>query len=93
MIMEYQKIINLLHNKTNQPAKFRIKKLVKINNEECGTYNANSQIESESSMLRSNLCDYSDAYILVSGTITVEIIIYKLYIKILLKRNRQYTNR
>ena len=34
-------------------------------------HNANSQIESKTSMLNSSLCDYSDAYILVSGTTTV----------------------
>ena len=35
-------------------------------------YNTNSQIKFKTSMLRSSLCDYSDAYILVSGTIIVE---------------------
>ena len=34
-------------------------------------YNTNSQIEFKSSMLGSSLCDYSDAYILVSGTIAI----------------------
>ena len=34
-------------------------------------YNANSQTEFKTSMLKSSLCDYSDAYILVSGTTTV----------------------
>ena len=40
--MEYQKIINLLDNKTNQPPKFRTKHWVEINDESRGTYNANS---------------------------------------------------
>ena len=69
--MEYQKIINLIDNESNQPFKFRTKNWVEINNEERGTYNTNSQIKLRTSMLRSNLCDYSDAYILVSGAITV----------------------
>ena len=69
--MEYQKIINLIDNKSNQPFKFRTKNWVEINNEDRGTYNTNSQIKLRTSMLRSNLCDYSDAYILVSGAITV----------------------
>ena len=69
--MEYQKIITLLDNKRNQPTKFRTKNCVETNNEERGTYNINSQIKLKTSMLRSSLCDYSDAYILVSGTITV----------------------
>ena len=69
--MEYQKIINLLDNTLNQPTKFRTKNWVKINDEFCGTYHAYSQIKFKTSMLRSSLCDYSDAYILVSGTITL----------------------
>ena len=69
--MEYQKIINLLDNTLNQPTKFRTKNWVKINDEFCGTYHAYSQIKFKTSMLRSSLCDYSDAYILVSGTIRV----------------------
>ena len=69
--MEYQKIINLLDNTPNQPTKFRTKNWVKINNESRGTYNTNSQIRFKTSMLRSSLCDYSDACILVKGTITV----------------------
>ena len=69
--MEYQKIINLLENTPNQPTKFRTKKWVEINDESRGTYNTNSQIKFKTSMLRSNLCDYSDAYILVSGNTTV----------------------
>ena len=35
------------------------------------TYNENKSIRFKTPMLRSNLCDYSDAYILVKGTITV----------------------
>ena len=64
-------MINLLYNTTNQPNKFRTKYWVEINDEERGTYNTNSQIKFTISMLRSSLCDYSDAYILVSETITV----------------------
>ena len=35
------------------------------------TYNENKSIRFKTPMLRSNLCDYSDTYILVKGTITV----------------------
>ena len=64
--MEYQKIANLLDdNKSNQPPKFRTKNWVEINDESRGTYNVNSQIKFKTTMLKSNLCDYSDAYILV----------------------------
>ena len=69
--MEYQKIINLLENSPNQPSKFRTKNWVEVNGGSRGTYNVNSQIKFKTSMLRSSLCDYGDAYILVSATITV----------------------
>ena len=69
--MEYQKIINLLDNKPNQHSKFRTKNWIEINDGSRGTNNTNSQIKFKTSMLRSCLCDYSDTYILVSGTITI----------------------
>ena len=63
--------MKLLDNMPNQPAKFRTKNCVEINNVSHGTYNTNSQIKFKMSMLRSSLCDYNDAYILASGTITI----------------------
>ena len=69
--MEYQKIIILLDDTTNQPSKFRTRNWVEINNKSRGTYNANSNIKFEISIIRLNLCNYSDAYIPVKGTITV----------------------
>ena len=69
--MEYQKIANLINGASNQPSKFRTKTWVEINDESRGTYNANSQIKFKTEMLRSSLCDYSDAYILVKGRITI----------------------
>ena len=69
--MEYQKITNLLDDASNQPSKFKTKNRVEINNESRGTYNVNSQIKFKTTMLTSSLCDYSDAYILVKGTIAV----------------------
>ena len=69
--MDYQTIINLWDNTLNQPTKFRTKNRVEINDESRETYNVYSQITFKTSMLRSRLCDYKDAYILVSGTITV----------------------
>ena len=70
--MEYQKIINLLDNKPNQPTKFRTKNCAEINDDAPGTYSNNSQIKIKTSMLKSRLCDYSDTYILVSGTIATD---------------------
>ena len=70
--MEYQKIANLLDdNKSNQPSKFRTKNWVEINDESRETYTVNSQIKFKTTMLKSSLCDYSDAYILAKGTITI----------------------
>ena len=69
--MDYQKIINLLDNISNQPFKFRTKNWVQINDESRGIYNVNSQIKFKTAMLKSNLCDSSDAYILVKENVTV----------------------
>ena len=68
--MEYQKIANLLDNASNQPSKFRTRNWVEINDEPRGTYTSND-IKFETTMLRSNLCDYADAYKLVKRTITI----------------------
>ena len=64
MIMEYQKIINLLDNTPNQPSKFRTKNWVEITDDSLGTYNTNSQIKFKIKMLNLSLSDYSVAYIL-----------------------------
>ena len=70
--MEYQKIANLIDDITlNQPSKFRTRNWIEINDESRGAYNINSQIKFKTTMLKSSLCDYRDAYILVKATITV----------------------
>ena len=69
--MEYQKIANLIDDASNQPAKFRTRDWVEINDESRGVYNVNSQTKFKTTMLKSSLCDYSDAYVLVKGTITI----------------------
>ena len=69
--MEYQKGINLLDNTSNQPSKLKTKNWVEINDESRGTYNANSDVKFKPTMLKYCLCDYSDAYILVTGIITI----------------------
>ena len=63
--MEYQKIANLLNDESNKPSKFRTKNWVDINDDVKGICTPNKQIRFKKSMLRSSLCDYSDAYILV----------------------------
>ena len=47
------------------------KNWVKINDDSHWTYNTNSKTEFKTSIVKSRPCDYSDAYVLVSGTITV----------------------
>ena len=69
--MEYQKIINLLDSTSNKLSMFRTKNWIKINDQSRGEYNANSGITFKTAMLKSSLGDYSDAYILVKGTITI----------------------
>ena len=69
--MEYQKTANLLNDDSNKPSKFRTKISVEINDDSRGTYSSGKQIRFKTAMLRSSLCDYSDAYILVKGNITV----------------------
>ena len=64
----------MLNNPSNQPWNFRTKTWIEIDDESRGTYNVNSQIKFKTTMLKSNLCDYSDAYILDVGNITVNII-------------------
>ena len=67
--MEYQKIANLLNDESNKPSKFRTRNWIEINDESRGTYTSND-IKFKTTVLRCNLCDYADAYILVKGTIT-----------------------
>ena len=55
----------------NQPSKFRTRNWVEVNDESRRTHNANSNTRLKTSMISSSLCDYSDAYIHVKGTITV----------------------
>ena len=69
--MEYQKIANLLDDASNQPSKFKTKNRVEINDESRGTYNVNSQIKFKTTMLKSSLCDYSDAHILAKEKIAI----------------------
>ena len=61
----------MLNSESNQPSKFKKRNWVEINDEARVTYSHNKQIKFKTSMLRSSLCDYSDAYIVVKGNITV----------------------
>ena len=70
--MEYQKITNLLGNASDKVPRFITKKWIEVYDQSGEIYNTNKQIRFKTSMLRSDLCDYSEAYIVVKGDITVE---------------------
>ena len=72
--MEYQKITNLLCTTSNEMPRFITKKWVEVHDQSGSAedrYKPSKQIRFKTSMLRSDLCDFSDAYIVVKGTITV----------------------
>ena len=68
--MEYDKINNLLGSESENLSKFVTREYVRVNSLS-NMYNKNKSIRFKTPMLRSDLCDYADAYILVNGTITV----------------------
>ena len=70
--MEYQKSTNLLGNAVNKVSKVSTEKWVDVYHKSDNIYNTSKQIRFKTSMLRSYLCDYSDAYIVIRGTIIVE---------------------
>ena len=59
--MEYQKTANFLNDASNKPSKFRTRNWFEINDDIRGAYSPNKQIRFKIAMLRSSLCDYSDA--------------------------------
>ena len=68
--MGHGKINNLLDSESENLSKFVTRDYVKVNSLS-NTYNENKSIRFKTPILRSDLCDYADAYILVNGTITV----------------------
>ena len=71
--MEFQKITNFpdITSDNKDLPKFNTKKWIEVYDESEGDSNVNKEIRIKTSMLRSDLCDYSDAYIIAKGTITV----------------------
>ena len=71
--MEFQKIINLLNTTSddNVLPKFVTKKWIEVYDQSEENCNVNKESRIKTPMLRSDLCDFSDAYIVVKGTITV----------------------
>ena len=68
--METQKTVNLLNSSENEYSKFATKKWYVIDSETSGAYSENEPIKFLTRSIESSLCDYSDAYILVTGNIT-----------------------
>ena len=69
--MEFNKINNLLGPAHGKLPRFITKKWIEVQSQSGNTYNTSKPIRFKTSMLRSDLCDYSDAYEWVKGTITV----------------------
>ena len=55
--MEYQKIINLLDDKTNEKSGFRTEHRVETNDDAYQTYSTETQVKFKTTMIRSNLYD------------------------------------
>ena len=72
--MEYQKITNLLDTTTDNVPRFNIKKLIEVYDQSGNAkdrYKPSKQIRFKTSILKSDLCDYSNAHIVVKGDITL----------------------
>ena len=69
--METQKIVNLLNGSDNDKSRFATKKWYIIDSESKGNYSTDEEITFLTRSIESSLCDYSDSYILVTGSITV----------------------
>ena len=68
--METQKIVNLLSSSDNEYSKFAIKTWYTTDSETKCAYSENEPIKFLTRSIESSLCDYSDAYSLVTGSIT-----------------------
>ena len=88
--MESQKIKNLLNHKENTYPKYQTKRWYIINDRNNGQYDEgninNDPIRIDTEVVKPFLCDYPDAYILVTGDITVVggLQIQKLLLKIVI---------
>ena len=71
--MEFQKIANFLDTTFNDKdlPRFVTKKWIEVYDQSEGNYNVNKEIRIKTSMLRSDLCDFNDGYIVVKGNITI----------------------
>ena len=68
--METPKIVNLLNGSDNENSRFATNNWYIIDSESNGNYSQNDEINFLTRLIESSLCDYSDAYILVTGNIS-----------------------
>ena len=68
--MEHYKMSKLLNDST--ASKIVTKKLIKVKDLPSDQYSVNKNMMFKTLMLRSDLCNYSDAYFAAKGKITVE---------------------
>ena len=69
--MEHQKILNLLNDAND--SKFVTRKWSNVNDNSKPNYGVGNEITYNTEVLKSNICNYSDAYILVTGDVTISI--------------------
>ena len=71
--MEFQKIVNLLDTTSDEKdlPRFVPKKWIEVYDQSEKNYNASKEIKIKKPMLWSDLCDFSDAYIVKKGIIAV----------------------
>ena len=83
--MKFQKIVNFLDRTYDDKylPRFVTKKYIEGYDQSRRNYNVNKEIRIKTSMLRSDLCDYSDAYIVVKG----DIIVAEKYLVLLILRD------
>ena len=70
--MEFQKIVNFRNTNSNENLpRFVTKNWIEVYDQSRGNYNVNKKIRIKTSMLRSDLFDYCDVYIVLKVTIIV----------------------
>ena len=71
--MEFQKIVNLFDTTFDDKdlPRFVTKKWIEVYDQSEKNYNVNKEIKIKTTMLRFDLCDFSDAYIVVKGVVVV----------------------
>ena len=75
MKIEFQKIVNLLGTTSDDKdlPRFVTKKQIEVCVQSGINYDLNKEIRIKTPMLRSDLCDFSDSYIVVKGYIAITV--------------------